>query len=552
MRVIDVLDLPTFQEAKVVAGENGVSNTIQSVNLMDAPDIVHFLTTDQLLLTTAYSLKNNPNALIELVRHMAEQGCAGLGLKTKRFIDTIPDDVLAEANRLGFPIIELPLRYSLGAMLNESLGFILKERTNELNYALTLHREFTNMILSGKGFSQIIEKLAAILEAPVILLNERLDIMAATHKMDKDGFFEVYWFIHEINHAEDTQTYQQCTLPQTNTTNPYRTFFLYPIHSANQQKGFLVVLGNLSPDAKGLQILALEQAANVISFELMKMLAIEQHARQLKNDFFCELVESLITREEEILNRGKAYQLDKSLQYVCLASKFDEMSSFQTEVQPLYMEKELRQQREQMFELLNSYLKKHFDHSILFTKGDLFVILIGFSYYNDAVEKTFIDAIRDIQQELNQMLDFSFSFGVSNYTERVTDIATAFQEAVDALRSGYRENKKRFIKTYRIKEMTELFKSIPQQKLKEFYQSSLKDLAFPETKEKQDLLETLDSFLNHHCQISETAKSMFIHRNTVIYRIKKCEEILGIDLKGGHETLQLRMALFMKPLLVKT
>ncbi|MED3647423.1 helix-turn-helix domain-containing protein [Halalkalibacterium halodurans] len=66
------------------------------------------------------------------------------------------------------------------------------------------------------------------------------------------------------------------------------------------------------------------------------------------------------------------------------------------------------------------------------------------------------------------------------------------------------------------------------------------------------MLETLDSFLNHHCQISETAKSMFIHRNTVIYRIKKCEEILGIDLKGGHETLQLRMALFMKPLLVKT
>ncbi|MCL7747713.1 PucR family transcriptional regulator [Halalkalibacter alkaliphilus] len=545
MRLLDILNLPTFKEAAVVAGEEGLTKNVQSVNLMDAPDIIDYLNDEQLLLTTAYSIKNNPNALIELVTQMANQGCAGLGLKTKRFIDEIPTEVIDQANALNFPIIEIPLNYSLGEMLNEALGCILKERTHELNYALNIHREFTDIVVSGGGFSNIIESLATILSLPVILLNYRLDIMAYSHEIDKDVFFDIYWHIHEKIHHENLDTYKVLTIPNEEGTNEFTEVSIYPINTTNQQKGYIIIFGTTLSNESSFT-LAVEQAANVISFEFMKLHALEQHSRRLKNEFFADLVEGAIPSEDEIINRGKTYHLNKSLQYICITCKMDDASELYQNSHPLQTEKEISLRRDRIYEFFESVLTKKFENCIVFTKGDLFTTLLGFEFYNDDSEKNVLESITDLQSDLYQAIDSSMSFGISNYTENITDIPTAFQEAVDALRAGYRENKKRFIKTYRIKELAEIFKTIPSQKLKEFYRSTLRELAYPKDKEKEDLVQTLSVFLNHNCQISETAKIMFIHRNTVIYRIKKCEEILGLEIKGSDETLTLRTALFIR------
>lgn len=52
--------------------------------------------------------------------------------------------------------------------------------------------------------------------------------------------------------------------------------------------------------------------------------------------------------------------------------------------------------------------------------------------------------------------------------------------------------------------------------------------------------------------ISETAKEMFIHRNTLIYRIEKIKEILKTDLKNYEELLQIQLALRIYRLLGKS
>lgn len=550
MKLIDVLNLSTFKDATVVAGQLGLTNPVQSVNLMDAPDIIHYLNAEQLLLTTAYSLHHDRQALIELVQQMAKQGCAGLGLKTKRYIEDIPEEIITEANKLNFPIIELPLHYSLGEMLNESLGCILKERTEELNYALNTHKEFSNIVMSGGGFSSVIASLSSLLDAPVVLLNYRLDILSSSHRIDQDSFFEVYWHIHDLIHRQEIEQYLALTLPNEETSSPYKEFSLYPINTVNQQKVYVVILGKAKSHNNS-SLLAIEQASNVISFEFMKLHALEQHSRRLKNEFFTDLIDGTIATEEEIQSRGKTYALDKSLQYVCITFKIDGGSDYSLENYPLQAEKEMNNKRDVIYELVEVLIGKQYNSSIVFSKGDLFGILIGFDFYNESVEKNLLDVIRQTQDEVYHTLDIGLSFGISNIAEKLNDIGIAFQEAVDSLRMGYRENKNKFIKTYRTKELTELLKTIPSQKLKEFYQSSLKELAYPKDKEKKDLVKTLSYFLNNNCQIAETAKSMFVHRNTVIYRIKKCEELLGRDIKSSDETMRLRMAFFIQSFLLQ-
>ena len=54
---------------------------------------------------------------------------------------------------------------------------------------------------------------------------------------------------------------------------------------------------------------------------------------------------------------------------------------------------------------------------------------------------------------------------------------------------------------------------------------------------------SLDCYFACNCNVSETAKALFIHRNTLIYRIDKIKSILGRDLKDSEERLLLQLGL---------
>lgn len=95
----------------------------------------------------------------------------------------------------------------------------------------------------------------------------------------------------------------------------------------------------------------------------------------------------------------------------------------------------------------------------------------------------------------------------------------------------------------------ELLRIIPEEDLKNFYFFALQGFSKIITEEEQSLLQTLSVYLETHCQISETAKRLFVHRNTVVYRLEKCEELLGKSLKDPETTLQIRLALRIKSLL---
>ncbi len=61
------------------------------------------------------------------------------------------------------------------------------------------------------------------------------------------------------------------------------------------------------------------------------------------------------------------------------------------------------------------------------------------------------------------------------------------------------------------------------------------------------LCETLENYLKHNCNAKRTAEAMFVHRNTLNYRLKKISELLNCDLEDMNKCLSLKLAfLIMK------
>lgn len=63
---------------------------------------------------------------------------------------------------------------------------------------------------------------------------------------------------------------------------------------------------------------------------------------------------------------------------------------------------------------------------------------------------------------------------------------------------------------------------------------------------------TLENYFINNLNVTETSKAMFLHRNTLIYRIEKIKEILNLDLKHSEELLRIQIALKIFSILNKT
>jgi purine catabolism regulator len=75
------------------------------------------------------------------------------------------------------------------------------------------------------------------------------------------------------------------------------------------------------------------------------------------------------------------------------------------------------------------------------------------------------------------------------------------------------------------------------------YLATVQALAEHDRKTNGDLVRTLDSYLEHGGALAEAAAALNIHRNTLLYRIGRIEEITGMDLKDTAQRLNLHVAL---------
>jgi carbohydrate diacid regulator len=62
------------------------------------------------------------------------------------------------------------------------------------------------------------------------------------------------------------------------------------------------------------------------------------------------------------------------------------------------------------------------------------------------------------------------------------------------------------------------------------------------------LLQTLETFFTEECSPSRTAKRLFIHRNTLSYRLNQIADLTGLDPHIFAQAMQLRLAMLLRTL----
>lgn len=272
-----------------------------------------------------------------------------------------------------------------------------------------------------------------------------------------------------------------------------------------------------------------------LALKLHQNKIVSELAQKCSSELIEDIINNRIEDKSEIIKRGKLANWDLNLNYQLYLISVKVEKNVATDDAYYFYEI-----KERIMKKLHGVLKKKISREyILFSYDKNLVLLINYEK-EDEINKEDIKIIKD---ELVERIDkFYFNIGSGVYIKEVTEIAESYQQASYVLDFLEATERKNIIYYYKQLGIMRLLWKINQEELKEFTTEYLAKLIEYDKGNSTEWLDTLGVYLEEGGSIQQAAKRLFIHPNTMSYRVKRIKEILGIDLQDQEVQLNLLAA----------
>ncbi|WP_235857604.1 PucR family transcriptional regulator [Paenibacillus albiflavus] len=545
-RVEHVLKMERLQNAKVLGGEKGLSNVIKGITIMEAPDIADWLSGGEMLLTSLYPILNyTEEEQREFVSRLADKGVSALMIKNHRFVKKIPDVIIETGEKTALPIIQIPQDIPYVDVLYPVMQELFNNQVMKLKYFKDVHDRFTTLSLMDAGLEPIITTLEELIGNPVALYDRNFVCMTPT-SFHTTPVEQKERNVERVKIVETKFPYYWMTAQVTEPETKLVEQVVVPIRTVNRIKVHLVVTEAYKP-IEDLDFIAIENAATALSLELVKQFAVAEVEREFINDIIDDLLAGKGQMMETVYHRANliGWDLDRSYAVLLFHVKDEFISLSQKEMnKPI----SLRRLQSKTFTYLHEAIRSQFADGIMRSRSDTIILLLPVDQ-QEGKGKGWLNAVKDKAREIQENIrtkakDIVVQVGIGNVAETVTDIARSYQEAEDALDLGGTLYGNESVTAYAELGLFRLLCQFPDpDALTSFIPASLSRLVESKNAIKNDLLHTLEVFLQHNQNAAKAAHDLFVHYKTVMYRLERIKEITGMDFEDSEEMLGVRVGL---------
>ena len=138
--------------------------------------------------------------------------------------------------------------------------------------------------------------------------------------------------------------------------------------------------------------------------------------------------------------------------------------------------------------------------------------------------------------------------GIGTVAPNIKDIAKSYKEARIALEVGKVFDGEKFIMNYDNLGIARLIYQLPTTLCELFLSEVFKKDSIDSL--DQETLYTIQKFFENNLNVSETSRQLYVHRNTLVYRLDKVRKITGLDLRLFDHAIVFKVALMVKKYLV--
>ncbi|NLI91029.1 MAG: hypothetical protein GX434_02140 [Peptococcaceae bacterium] len=312
------------------------------------------------------------------------------------------------------------------------------------------------------------------------------------------------------------------------------SYIMMPLSDQGYRYGFLAVFEQNSPIST-LDMIYLESGKKILLEQLIQRRNLDSIENKHKADFIYDLLYNNFESKQEIINRGKYWGFDLSSPhqlFVLEPDSAEETRSLQELMDKIQM-------------IACDALRLAHCQPIIGQIQDQIVLIIPEkSFREHTINKdTSFSLASSLHKKLKTYLPaVSFAIGIGRFYHSILDLSRSFQEAKISLELGKIIYDKNHIAHFEDLGIVRLLASIDFIQLEEFYREYLTEVIIYDQQNEGNLLETLLLYFKYNGDVNVIAQKMFIHPNSLRYRLKKIEELTLTDLRNYEDMLNLFIA----------
>jgi purine catabolism regulator len=509
--MLTVKELVADAGLELEAGRGAAETPVRWVHSTELLDPTPWLSGGELLLTTGLQLKG-PVEQRQFIRRLVDHQLSGLGFGSGFGHDRIPPALAAEADKLDFPLFEVPYEVPFIAITEKAFARLLNDQYQVLQRGLAIHKRLEQLVLEERGLDEVARVLANAIGAAIVVLGSRGETMTATgfrRRLPKTALDSVRAEI-----ADRTAAGKAVAFAPDHPSVSGRALAL-PVAERGPEgpQAWLVAV----KDSGGLadsERMILHQAVTVVALELMRRRVVRDTERRLAGDVIKEAVSGLLD-EHELETRLRPFGIGNESAVLV----FDLSDPAAGEP------------------ILDRTLAD------IGVKG-----LVGVS---DGLLSTIVNVAQigplELAEQVRRALENHFGDvrAAASRTGPVTSLRRSFHEARCALEVVSMSNGSApEVASYRDLGAFQFLLSVQDDDALHMYcDSVLGPIENGEGEYGDELLRSLEAFLEHNGQWERAARQLYCHRHTLRYRIRRVEELTGRDLSRARDRIEFWLAL---------
>lgn len=129
---------------------------------------------------------------------------------------------------------------------------------------------------------------------------------------------------------------------------------------------------------------------------------------------------------------------------------------------------------------------------------------------------------------------------VGGTVKSLVDLASSYAQATTTLRMSTAMDEKGCVHSFKEYVLIKMLEEMPKYKLNE-YLEILMDTDAKDIFNDQEMIDTAEEFLENNLNVSETSRKLFLHRNTLTYRLDKIERSTGLNIRKFSDAVTFRL-----------
>lgn len=523
LSVEEVLNLPALDGYQLLAGDRGLKRRCKHITILETPTGINWLEGGEFLVTAGYAFINNEQYKKTMLIDAHKQGVSAIAIKENRYFGEISKELLEQANRFEIPLIQLPYDVVYTRTISSFYDMLFYRKNEYILKLNEIYEKLMNLSFENRDIDGIIYSLSNLSNSSVFLFDGSLNLMC--YNIINPSSFDRLSPISPFN-KEGIRLVKQIKNYTINKelNNSFISFF--PISINNKNIAYVYIINDFKLDK-------LSQRSKEYGISII--------TAKMERDHNTILAQTRVNRTlvEMMLNNSELP--DEFYQNVELNLNWNSQGFVYGVCIKLHPEidKNIGNCEFVIYNYLDNIIGKNNYLSTSKNNG-IFV------FFKVATKDCLKDFISNFVKYIKTYEDiFTVSIGISKPYKDIKSIRRLYDEAYLAILFSNRD-----IVYYNSLDTIKLLYPLKDDDgIQQYYSKTIKKLEEYDEINGTNLLETLEVFFKYNFKKTLVANKLFIHVETLRYRLNRIEEITGYSVEETEGLFALQMGLKIRRLL---